>query len=349
MLKTFSLYNDHDMRKWDEFVMSHPEGTPFHHSSWLRIIYETYSFEPGLLVYMEAGGEISGVLPYFVINGLFSKPRIVSIPFSDYSSPLTVNNDVERKMLDHLVESFGEKISYMEIRGPVAQNSTYKNHVIFSRYILDLDPDPAKIYKNIDKRTIVRSIKNAEKQGVKIVEDNSREGVDNFYRLYKLTRKKHGVPCQSRLFFDKIAEHLISKDLVFILLAKYENRVIAASLFIRFKKHIYYKYNASDSAYLSSKTPNHLLTWHIIEKSCREEYKTIDLGRTVTNNRGLSRYKQMWGAKPYDLPYHYYPSAKGASSQDENGFSYKIMTGIWKQLPEMIVDRLGPVLMKQLA
>ena len=124
---------------------------------------------------------------------------------------------------------------------------------------------------------------------------------------------------------------------------------IAASMFFKFNKTIYYKYNASDPEYLSSKTPNHLLIWHLVEKSCLEGFDTIDLGRTAKDNPGLTRYKNMWGAKPYELPYYYYPVAKGASSQDESGISYKIMTGIWKHLPDIIVDRLGPVLMKQLA
>ena len=347
MLKKFSLYNEEEMRRWDNFVMTHPMGTPFHLSSWLRIIYETYSFEPGLLVYTNESDEIAGLFPYFVIKGLFSRPRIVSVPFSDYSFPLTMSDDVENKILNYLVEQ--NTSSFIEIRGPVRDNSKYKRHNIYQGFNLELDPEPSKVYKNFDKRTIVRCIKKAEKEGVKIIEDNSPEGVDNFYRLNKLTRKKHGVPCQSRKFFEKITEHMVSKGLAFILLAKFESDVIAASMFFKFNKTIHYKYNASDPAYLSSKTPNHLLIWHLIEKSCLQGFDTIDLGRTAKDNHGLTRYKNMWGAKPYELPYYYYPVAKGASSQDENGISYKIMTGIWKHLPDIIVDRVGPVLMKQLA
>ena len=224
MLKKFSLYNEEEMRRWDNFVMTHPMGTPFHHSSWLRIIYETYSFEPGLLVYTNESDEIAGLFPYFVINGFFSRPRIVSVPFSDYSFPLTMGDDVENKILNYLVEQ--NTSSFIEIRGPVRDNSRYKVHNIYQGFNLELDPEPSKVYKNFEKRTLVRSIKKAEKEGVIIVEDNSPEGVDNFYRLNKLTRKKHGVPCQSRKFFEKITEHLASKGLAFILLAKFESDVI---------------------------------------------------------------------------------------------------------------------------
>ena len=50
MLIDFSLDNASEMSEWDEFVESHPDGSPFHLSWWLRIIHETYAFKPLLFV-----------------------------------------------------------------------------------------------------------------------------------------------------------------------------------------------------------------------------------------------------------------------------------------------------------
>lgn len=54
--------------------------------------------------------------------------------------------------------------------------------------------------------------------------------------------------------------NMISKGHASILLAIWDSKTIAAGIFIKFKKTIYYKYNVSNPLYMSKKAPNHLLT-----------------------------------------------------------------------------------------
>ena len=132
----------------------------------------------------------------------------------------------------------------------------------------------------------------------------------------------------------------------FILLAKYAQKVIAAGLFLKFKKTIYYKYNASDPAFSSKLSPNHLLTWSAIERACLEGFEYFDFGRTAPDNRGLMRYKEMWGVKPVDIEYHYYPNITGVTSTKESNFLFKVATRIWSVLPNPLVNRIGPMIYK---
>lgn len=350
MLTEFSLNNNNEMRIWDDFVKSHPLGTPFHLSSWIRIIQDTYSFKPALYVYLDDLGSITGLCPFFFVRTIFSGSRIVSIPFSDYCAPLTNDSSVEEEILKNVIDKNRNKFKYIEIRGPLSKDHNFVYHNYYHRYILELDPDPSKIYREFNKRTIQRSIKKAEKAGIQIKEDSSSYGLENFFRLNKLTRKKHGVPYQPKIFFENINKQMVSQGLAFILLATYSSNVIAASLFFKFNKVIYYKYNASDPVFLSSKNPNHLLIWHMVKKACLENYHTVDFGRASKDNIGLVRFKKMWGARCFDLPYYYYPALKGgAASSRESSFKYKMVTGIWKHLPDMVLDRISPVIMKQLA
>nr|NIP40970.1 peptidoglycan bridge formation glycyltransferase FemA/FemB family protein [Candidatus Aenigmarchaeota archaeon] len=60
------------------------------------------------------------------------------------------------------------------------------------------------IYRNFDRKTIKYSIRKAEKSGVEIIERNSNEGINEFYRLNKMTRKKHGMPAQPKKFFTNL-------------------------------------------------------------------------------------------------------------------------------------------------
>ena len=268
-------------------------STPFHLSSWIRTIRDTHFFKPILSIYLNRSGSVAGLFPYFVISSLFGGSRIVSIPFSDYCTPLTYDSKIEKALLEDIVDRNKNKIKYIEVRGPLLGDPGYLCHNIYFRDLLELDPDPLKVYQNFDKRTVKYSIRKAERAGVQIKEDNSPEGVSEFYRLYKLTRKKHGVPCQPKTFFENIAEYMISQGLAFIILATYRSKVISASMFFKLNKILYYKYNVSDPAYLSSITPNHLLAWYVVRQACLGGYHILDFGRTSKNNKGLIRYKRM--------------------------------------------------------
>jgi len=141
---------------------------------------------------------------------------------------------------------------------------------------------------------------------------------------------------------------MIAKGFGFVLLAVHESKVVAGSLFLKLGKGIHYKYNASDPDILGKITPNHSLTWQAIVKGCSEGCESIDFGRTSPDNEGLMRYKEMWGARCLDAPYYYYPAIRGAVSTEESGLRYKLGTGLWKKLPDFVVEKLGPRLYKHM-
>jgi hypothetical protein len=345
-LARFSLENESEMSPWDSFVTSHPTGTPFHLSSWIRVIHETYSFEPLLYANLDANGRVSGVFPFFIVKGLLFGKKIISSPFSDYGGPLVTTRSAGEKALVEALGLNSGTPNYIEIRGPIENATTFACHNYYKRHVLDLSPGPEQLKKKIEKRTILRSIRNAEKAGVTIREDNSLKGIKEFSRLNFHTRKKHGVPAQPGLFFDKLYEHMVSQELASVLLAEHDSRVIAASLFLKACNMMQYKYNASDKAFLSRFTPNHLLTWVAIQQACEEGYRFFDFGRTSPDNEGLIRYKRMWGVEEKDLPYFYYPSIKGLTSTEESGFSYRLFTSMWQRLPDVVAKTIGPMIFR---
>jgi serine/alanine adding enzyme len=334
------------MSQWDDFVNSHPKGSPFHLSGWIKTIHETYSFEPLLYVCKNEGGNISGVLPFFFIRSVFTGTRIVSLPFSDYCGPLCTDEEEENDLLERIIKERKNGIRYVEIRGILSNNCGFIEHNYYKRHILQLFPDPPKVLKKIDKRTIQYSIRKAQRSGVEVREENNQQGMEEFQRLNKLTRMKHGVPSQPSKFFKSLLENMVLGGNASILVALYDSKVIAAGFFLKCKETFYYKYNASDPDYLSKVTPNHMLTWHAIEMACLQGYHFFDFGRTSPDNEGLMRYKEMWGAQPMDLQYYYFPEIRGAASTEEKGLPYRILTKIWRSLPEVIVEVIGPKIYK---
>ena len=56
MPEKYSPFNESEIGRWDDFVESHPKGSPFHLSGWIRTIYETYAFEPLLYICKDGYG-----------------------------------------------------------------------------------------------------------------------------------------------------------------------------------------------------------------------------------------------------------------------------------------------------
>ena len=349
MPEKYSPFNESEIGRWDDFVESHPKGSPFHLSGWIRTIYETYAFEPLLYICKDGGGKISGVLPFFLIKSFITGTRIVSLPFSDYGGPLFSNGEEGKDLLERIREERNNRIRYFEIRGFLSNNCGFVEHNYYKRHVLQLFPDPEKVLKKVDKRTIQYSVRKAQRQLVEVREENNQQGMEELYRLNKLTRMKHGIPSQPLKFFRALLENIVLKGNASILLALYDRKVIAAGFFLKFKETFYYKYNASDPNYLSKVTANHLLTWRAIEKACQEGYLFFDFGRTSPDNSGLMRYKEMWGANPSELPYFYYPGIKGTSSIEERNIIYRMLTAIWRRLPDRLIETIGPAILKHSA
>lgn len=337
------------MAQWDNYVNSHPEGTPCHLSCWLRTIGETYPYESHLYVLEDETDGISGVMPAFLIKGLFKGRQLVTLPFSDYGYPLTQTEDGQRQILSPVLEEMKDKIRNMEIRGPLGIHPDFSSQTYYKRHAIKLSPDVAEVKKNIDKRTIQYCIRKAQREGVEIREDNSPDGLEAFYRLNQLTRKKHGVPVQPRRFFCNLHKNILERGNGSICLACLKSRAIAAGLFIRHRSTVYYKYNASDPAFMKKYAPNHLLTWTAIEDACRKGFSFFDFGRSALNNPGLIRYKEMWGAASSDLPYNYYPAHyRGAGAKTHTGFLYQMITLFWRLIPDSIASRMGPLIYRYL-
>lgn len=118
MLTQFSLYNESETTQWDHFVESHPKGTPYHLSAWLKTLQETYSFVPLMYVVKDTDHNISGIFPFFLIKSLLTGSRIVSLPFSDTCGPLFNDPSQEKDVLAEIIQQCDNQIKYIEIRAP---------------------------------------------------------------------------------------------------------------------------------------------------------------------------------------------------------------------------------------
>jgi CelD/BcsL family acetyltransferase involved in cellulose biosynthesis len=333
-------FDDRRLDLWDSYVDAHPQGTPFHGMGWLKAIGRTYDFKPFFCIWRNQEA-ILGVFPFFEVKGVFSEKRLISLPFSDYGGALFSDDGGLKRDLRKDIEEIKKSAKMIEVRGAGCDEPCFLKFNYYKSHVLTLEYTIEDLKKIIDKRTIQYSIRKAEKVGVEVRENNDQDGIDQFYHLNVLTRKKHGVPCQPKKFFENLLNYVVKAGRGFLVLAYYQKKPVGGGLFLTHGKTIHYKYNASDPDITGKVTPNHALTWHAISKGCKEGFQSLNFGRTAPDNTGLMRYKSMWGSVESDLPYYYYPAIKGAATEKENTISYKILTKVWRNLPYCAVESLS--------
>jgi hypothetical protein len=346
MIETVSIDDLVAMEQWDAFIDKHPNGTPCHLSGWLRALRDTYRFKESLYLDRDSSG-INAVFPLFMIKNPLRPLRAVSLPFSDYGSVLSKSSYDPTELFETVLGPLKKRKNCIELRGGAPDNTGFKKFDYYKRHILDLTVGLPIIEKKFDKRTIQYSIRKAEKAGIEVVEGRDESAIDEFYRLNQLTRKKHGVPCQPKAFFMALLPILL-KNKGFIIFARYEGRIVAGSFFLTCGTQMFYKYNASDPDALRKITPNHLITIQAIRKGISEGYRLIDFGRTSPDNEGLMRYKAMWGMEATEFPYYYFPGIIGAATTKEKGLKYRMITTVWRLMPDSILDKLGPTIFRHL-
>jgi len=347
----FTAFDSNDpekLKRWDDFVASHPQGTPFHLTPWIRTLAETYGFQPQLFVLLDKTGSLKAIAPFIPQGGLLGRRRLVCLPFTDFCCPLGAEESGRMEIIEAARKEASARARQVEIRGPLPRATGFAEVNYYKYHVLPLHPDPNEVWKKIDKRTIAYNIRRAQKAGVEIVEDNTRRGCEEYYRLNVLTREKHGIPSQPKEFFRAFSRNLVDRGRASILLAIHESRVVAGGVFFKLGDQVYYKYSASDPSVLAEFSPNHLLAWTAIRNACREGFRIFNFGRTAPDNQGLMRYKKMWGGEVRDLPYSYYPGSPGVLKKREHGRLMETLKAIWRLLPEPVASRIGPKVIKHL-
>jgi CelD/BcsL family acetyltransferase involved in cellulose biosynthesis len=352
MTENINIIDPTKDNRWDEFVARQDGGTIYHTSAWAKVLQETYNYRPYYYVLENEAGQIMAAIPFYLIRSMLTGKRLVCLPFSDFCYPLGDDEAHLTLLLDSAKKGINARIaSYIEIRGwpdgiSMSQQNLVARHYHTS-YTLDLRSGPETLLKGFHD-SIRRGIRQAEKRGVTARISQSKEDLERFYELNVATRKKLGVLPQPRAFFEAIYDHMISKNMGFLVMAEWETQAIAGALFITYKDNIHYKSNASNEKYLD-KRPNNLLIWEAIRYACANGYNNFDFGRCSPEEEGLRTFKARWGANEIDLPYYYYPEVGGFSTVAESSKKYRAMQLFSHVAPEFIFRATGSLLYKHLA
>ncbi len=175
---------------------------------------------------------------------------------------------------------------------------------LFPEYTLrlDLKQDHDQIWSNLSSKARY-NVGLAQRKGVKIIEDTSYQGVDEFNRLISLTTRRHNFLAHKEDYYYDLFESFRTKNIIKILKAVYDQKTIAVWWLFDWQNILYYPYGASDYKYRRLMASN-LLAWKAIEYGLDHKKEIFDLWGAAPPDAspshpwaGFSRFKLSYGAK----------------------------------------------------
>jgi FemAB-related protein (PEP-CTERM system-associated) len=326
-----------DHSRWDSFVLSHPSGTFFHQTAWMRVMARTYGYQAQYLL-ADRDGQVTGVAPTFLVSNWLSGRSLISLPFAVYGGVSAADSESEEALVGHLEQfAVGQKVEYIEFRNRNgATRPGYHANTRYASFTIPLVPDTEKLYSSFPK-DIRYMIRKGEKAGLQV-----RKGfdqLDTFYRLMSINLRRLGTPAFPRALFQNLI-HEYGSQVDLTLVYSGEKPVAGAmSFFFRDWMQPYYFGSLDEAKGLAA---NNFLWWKLIEHAARVGCRTFDFGRSKKDS-GNFDFKKKWNPSIESLNYQ----VRLVRRAEVPNFSptnpkFEMATSIWKRLPLGLTRVIGP-------
>ena len=320
----------------------------FHSQGWLSALQRTYGYDCFVVSGSPAGALDNGVVACRVPG--WASRRLVSLPFSDHCSPLAEQPADLADVLAYLMQDANTSGASLELRPQSFDGSSFeatagasglKHGAAYCLHRLDLRRESGEIFRRFH-HSAQRAVRRAEREQLTYESGRSDQMLDSFYRLLRMTRRRHGLPPQPADWFRNLAACL--GDGVSIHVASKDGAPIASMLTLSFKRVIYYKYGGSDAAHHRlGGMP--FLFWQVIKDACARGFEELDLGRSDLDQPGLIAFKDHLGATQSTLAYYNHPGPRRAA---QNGWMSRAARGTLAVLPDAALDLAGRLIYKRL-
>ena len=159
-------------------------------------------------------------------------------------------------------DQFGE---YLRSRGFVRTDKGEGFEGVQPRFVfrLDLTPGADELFNRFHPKTRY-NIRLAERKGVQIRDNPSKEELPVFYELLQETTERDKFLVRPYGYFSDLWDHLVPPGYLRLFMAYYEGKPIAGTLAFLFGEKAWYIYGASSNAYRNV-MPNYLLQWSMIK------------------------------------------------------------------------------------
>ena len=182
--------------------------------------------------------------------------------------------------------------------------SIVKGEPLFTKYTfwLDLKKDEEELMAGMKSKTRY-NVRLAEKRGVRVVEDSSKKGFEDYWKLMEATTKRQEFYAHDKNYHEKMWEKMSSSGQAHLFKAVFKGEVLTAWILLKLNRTLYYPYGASSREHRELMA-NNLMMWEVIKFGKKEGCDLFDmwgsLGPDPDKNDpwyGFHRFKEGYGAE----------------------------------------------------
>jgi FemAB-related protein (PEP-CTERM system-associated) len=325
-------------QEWDNFVLQHPQASPFHLLAWKRTIEESFKYQPMYLRAQDESG-VCGVLPLFFVKNPIIGRALLSTPFAVYGGILARSEEPKRALYEHANELAAELgCGYVEYRNRYAEQcggtANVSRYAAFSQV---LTPDETVLLESLPKKTrnIVRKVLKTPFE--------VRSGIRNphlFDQLHSRNMRRLGTPNFPRKYFERLIANF--GPMVDIREVWLDGAVLAVSLNIYFRNDMHTYHAASDTRHKTFGA-NTFMYYDHLRWAGQNGFRTFDFGR-CKRNTGVFEFKKHWDTTMQELPYEIVlVKRKELPNFSPANPKFDLPIRIWRNLPLPVTRAVSKV------
>lgn len=328
--------------RWNAFVTNCPEATFFHRSEWQTILRDVFRHDTYFL-YVEQGGEITGILPLAHVKSILFGNALVSLPFTVYAGIAATSAEAV-SALENAAQDLARKldVEHLEFRNLAPRHTEWPTqdlYVTFRKQIhSDVDANMMAIPRK--QRAMVR--KGINNGLISQIDQTS----DRFFSLFASNVHRHGTPALPKKYFDTLLR-LFGNDCEIMTVSSAEGKPLSSVLSFYFRDEVlpYYAGDDEDARHLAA---NDFKYWELMRRSCERGIKTFDYGRSKVGT-GPYAFKKNWGFEPQSLFYEYCLYKRESIPQNNpSNAKYKMFIEAWRRMPISLANAIGPHIVRNL-
>ena len=323
--------------RWDQFVLSQPEGTLFHLVAWKRAIEKTFGFQ-SCYCYVERDGQITAIVPLFFVSNWVIGDCLHSVPFGVYGGICAADQESHDALLAHVKQlAVSKQVEHLDLhqRNGESLPGFYPNTLYFA-FTTPLSENPETNLKKLPRDTRYM-IRKGEKAGLQT--RHGLEQMSGFYGLFCESMRRLGTPVFPRALFDNLMQEFDSQ--VDLTVVYSDARPVSGVLSFKFRD-TFLPYYAGANSMAPALAANNFMYWHLMKFAAEQGFRSFDFGRSKKNT-GAFHFKSQWGMTVESLNYQVFlVRRKTVPNFSPVNPKFEMATRIWRQLPLGLTKRLGP-------
>jgi FemAB-related protein (PEP-CTERM system-associated) len=325
----------------DRFVLTHPQGSPFHESRWLDLVRATFRFETQTLVAWR-GREVSGVLPLALVTAPITGRRLVSVPFGVYGGILAADPESVGALDEYavlLARRTGSR--FLETRylghGPTQHHSVE----LYETYRRELPAAASDVLLSIPRKARAEVRKARDRHGLRLLAGDRL--FDEFYRLYLINKRSLGSPVFGPGYFRRLLDLYGSRAMLHGIAQG--DRVLAAVLSLQ-SRDVFYPYYSGAEEGVDKLGANNAMYELLMEEAVERGLRVFDFGRSRAGS-GAASFKRHMGFEATPLDYQFFFPRGGRPPEiHPSNPRMALPRRVLASLPLWLARTLGPAIMR---